>query len=138
MATKTKKAAIATASPATAVVSEHPALPKTLDTLQFLRTAKTATDKEIFAQLDASATECKKYNMPLVLERIMLHIGDVSRQHNLLTELGILSKSGGAQERKIFRACLRWWALNSPASFKKNLRVFSEFTLYENLMYYQN
>lgn len=140
-ATTTKAAAITKpqAQPE-ATVSEviRPALPKTLETLQFLRTAKSASDAQIGKMLNAAFVECKKNDSILALERLMLHIGDISREHNLLKELGIHSKTGGAQERKIFRACLRWWEKNLPESFEKNLRIFVEFTLYENLMYYQN
>lgn len=114
-----------------------PSLMKTLVTLQFLRTAKNATESEIHAKLDEAYAECKAHDEVLVLERIMLHIGDVSRHHNILREMGIKSTKGGAQERKIFRSILRWWEKNLPESFKKNIRVFAEFTLYENLMFYQ-
>jgi hypothetical protein len=139
---KTRKSAstkvVVTPETASPMVGEYPSLPKTLEALQFLRTAKTATDAQIAKVLDSSYTECKKNDCVLVIERLMLHIGDVSRQHNILTELGISSKTGGAQERKIFRSCMRWWEKNIPESFAKNLRVFTEFTLYENLMFYQN
>jgi len=119
-------------------ISNLPKLSATLETLQYLRTAKGKSDKEIHPMLDKAFTECKKQDMVLMLERIMLHIGDVSRQHNLLKEMNIKSTSGGAQERAIFRSCMRWWEKNLPESFAKNLHVFVEFTLYENLMYYQN
>lgn len=120
------------------VTSDRVALPKTLFTLQFLRTAKNASDKDIYKALDEALAECKKNDSVLVLERLMLHVGDISRQHNILKEFGIISKTGGAQERKIFRSCMRFWEAKLPESFKKNLRIFVEFTLYENLMYYQN
>ncbi len=112
-------------------------LTQTLDTLQFLRTAKTASEGQIFNFLNLALKECEKENMVLLLERVLLHIGDVSRQHNLLKKLNIFSAKGGAQERKIFRACLKWWSINLPESFLKNLNIFVEFTLYENLMYAQ-
>lgn len=114
-----------------------PSLPTMLSTLTFLRVAKNKSDKEIHSYLDKAYSEVKKHDMVLLLERVMLHMGDISRQHNLFKEFGITSKTGGAQERAIFRSCLRWWAMNLPESFKSNLRVFAEFTLYENLMYYQ-
>lgn len=120
------------------VDGKYPSMPKTLEVLQFLRTAKTANDGQIAKKLDEAYAECKKLGAVLVLERVMLHMGDVSRQHNILKEMGITSPTGGAQERKIFRSCLRWWEKNLPESFAKNLRLFAEFTLYENLMFYQN
>lgn len=119
-------------------LSNLPSLPETLTTLQFLRTAKNQSDSSIHTMLDKALAECKKNDCVLMLERIMLHIGDVARQHNLLSEMGIKSSTGGSKERSIFRSCLRWWEKNLPASFKINLHVFVEFTLYENLMYYQN
>jgi len=115
-----------------------PKLPATLEALQYLRTAKGQTDSSIHAMLNKAFVECKKNDSVLMLERIMLHIGDISRHHNMLRELNINSEKGGAQERAIFRSCLRWWAENIPESFTRNLHVFVEFTLYENLMYYQN
>lgn len=136
--TKVKSTETVAADETSIVMANYPALPKTLNALQFLRTAKTASDAQISKVLDEAYTECKKNDTVLALERLMLHIGDVSRQHNILAELGIKSATGGAQERKIFRSCMRWWEKNIPESFAKNLRVFVEFTLYENLMYYQN
>ena len=113
-------------------------LPLTLRALQAMRTEKGGTDKTVHVLLDNALKECTKVDMVLMLERIMLHIGDISRQHNLLSELGIKSASGGAQERKTFRSILRWWEKNLPESFVKNLRVIVEFTVLENLMFYQN
>lgn len=139
MTTKTTKAATKSKKATSADdVSNLPKLPVMLEVLQFLRTAKGSNDKSIHAMLDKAFVECKKNDTVLMLERIMLHIGDVSRQHNLLKEMNIKSPTGGAQERAIFRSCMRWWEKNLPESFAKNLHVFVEFTLYENLMYYQN
>ena len=115
-----------------------PKLSATLETLQYLRTAKGHGDSQIHAMLDKAFAECKKQDCVLMLERIMVHIGDVSRQHNLLKEMSIKSPTGGAQERATFRSCMRWWEKNIPSSFEKNLQVFVEFTLYENLMYFEN
>lgn len=115
-----------------------PKLPATLEALQLLRTAKGQKDSVIHAALNKAYNECRNSNMLLLLERIMLHIGDVSRQHNMLRELGIISHTGGAQERAIFRSCLRWWENKMPDSFVKNIPIFVEFTLYENLMFYQH
>lgn len=141
MATKTKKAtasAQAVSEETKVDLSNLPKLPVTLDTLQFLRTAKNKSDGEIHSKLNLALAECKKQDCVLMLERVMLHIGDLSRQHNILKELNIKSDKGGAQERTIFRSCMRWWEKHLPESFAKNLNVFVEFTLYENLMYYQN
>lgn len=117
--------------------SDKPRLPLTLEALQFLRTAKGKSDSLIHAQLDRAYSEVKKEGFELLLERILLHIGDVSRQHNVLKELGIKSQTGGAQERAVFRSILRWWEKKMPDSFIKNLKFIAEFTLYENLMFYQ-
>lgn len=144
MTTKTQNSKMAknasTSVVNTADIANLPKLPKTLDTLQFLRTAKGKADSDayIHPKLDEAYNECKRNDCVLVLERILIHIGDVSRQHNLLREHRIMSPNGGAQERKIFRSILRWWENKMPKSFKRNLRNFVEFTLYENLMYYQN
>jgi hypothetical protein len=120
-------------------LTDRPQVPATLRALQFLVTAGTnVTDAQVFAQLGAAFAEAKATDTVLLLERIMLHVGDVSRQHNILRELGINSDKGGAQQRVVFRAILRWWAANLPESFAKNLRVLVEFTNYENLFFYQN
>lgn len=116
---------------------EKPNLPKTLEVLQFLRTAHGSSDGKIHTMLDLALSEVSSVNMELMLQRLMLHIGDVSRQHNILREMGVKSENGGAQERAIFRSILRWWEKAMPESFEKNLRVFAEFTLYENLMYFE-
>lgn len=120
------------------LVADRPQLPVTLRALQFLVTARGKSDGDIFAKLDQALSEAKSNDIVVLLERVMLHVGDVSRQHNLLREMGIASDKGGAQERQVFRAVLRWWAANLPESFDRNLRTFAEFTNYENLFYYQN
>jgi hypothetical protein len=112
-------------------------LPLTMVTLQALRTARGTSDDEIHGLLDAALEETSKAEVTYVLERIMLHIGDVSRQHNMLKEIGIKSDKGGAQERVVFRSILRWWEKALPESFKRNIKVFAEYTLLENLMFYQ-
>ncbi len=118
--------------------SNRQKFPTTLAVLQALRTTKGGNDKDIHALLDKAYAECSKNEMVLMLERIMLHIGDVSRQHNILTELGIKSPTGGSQERETFRSILRWWGKKLPESFAKNIRAIVEFTVLENIMFYQN
>ena len=113
-------------------------LPKTLMSLQGLRTVKSGDDNSIHKLLDTAYAECKKVDMVLMLERVMLHIGDISRQHNLLSEMGIKSPTGGAQERANFRSIIRWWSKTLPASFAKNIRAIVDFSVLENIMYYQN
>lgn len=135
---KTKEVTVKKVTAVTATVPENkPKLPSTLDALQYLKTAKGKSDAEIFTVLDKALAECTKNDMVGMLEKVMLHIGDVSRLHNIFREVGIASDKGGAQERGIFRAIMRWWAAKLPVSFKENLPLFAEFTLYENLMYYQ-
>jgi hypothetical protein len=112
--------------------------PVTLTVLQALRTTKGSNDRDIHPMLDKAFNECCKNGMVLMLERVMLHIGDISRQHNLLNELGIKSPTSGAQERETFRSILRWWSVKLPESFKRNIRVIVEFTVLDNLMFYQN
>ena len=90
-------------------MGNKPALPKTLEVLQALRTSKGSSDLSIHNMLDEALTETSEKNVIYVLERILLHIGDVSREHNILKELGIKSDKGGSQEREIFRSILRWW-----------------------------
>lgn len=135
MATKNKIAVITASAPV--VPNPKPNLLKTLTVLQFLRTAKGKTDAEIHKQLDEALAECAKVDMISMLEKVMMYMGDISRQHNLLKEMGIVSTSGGAQERAIFRSIMRWWENRLSASFKKNIPLFAEYTLYENLMYSQ-
>jgi len=134
MSTKTKslsKERVASVS------GDKPRLPRTLETLQGLRTAQGLSDAQIANMLDNALSETSSNHITYVLERLMLHIGDVSRQHNMLKELGINSKSGGAQERGVFRSILRWWEKTLPESFAENLRVFAEFSVLENLMFYE-
>lgn len=119
-------------------LTDRPQLPLTLNALQFLVTARGKSDQDIHGRLTAALREVKSNDLVLMLERIMLSVGDVSRQHNILKELGIKSETGGSQERQVFRSVLRWWAANLPESFAKNLRVFVEFTNYENLWFFQN
>lgn len=142
MTTKTTKSAKTKASASVEIntndLTNLPRLPKTMEALQLLRTAKGQGDNFIHSALSNALVECERENMVLLLERIMLHIGDVSRQHNILREAGIISPTGGAQERAIFRSCLRWWEKSLPESFVKNIPIIVEFTLYENLMFYQN
>ena len=117
-------------------MGNKPALPKTLEVLQALRTSKGSSDLSIHNMLDEALTETSEKNVIYVLERILLHIGDVSREHNILKELGIKSDKGGSQEREIFRSILRWWEKALPESFEKYIKVFAEYTVLENLMYY--
>jgi len=112
--------------------------PVTLTVLQALRTTKGGNDRDIHAMLNKSFVECNKNEMVNMLERVMLHVGDISRQHNLLDELGIKSPTGGAQERETFRSILRWWSTKMPESFARNIRAIVEFTVLDNLMFYQN
>lgn len=114
---------------------------KTLDALNVLRTSKNAGDKIIHEKMDEALKECQSQDstgeLELLLRRMMVHIGDVSRQHNILTKMGVKSKVGGAQERSNFRSLLRWWEKNMSDSFYKDetLEAIYEFTVAENLIY---
>lgn len=133
--TKAKKTV--SVSQTTVADTERKSFVATLRALQFLRTAKGKGDFEIHKVLSDALTECKTNDNVILLQRVMLHIGDVSRQHNILRENGIISATGGSQERAIFRSVMRWWEKNLPESFETNLNLFTEFTVYENLMFYQ-
>lgn len=121
----------------TELVKEKMKLSNTLDTLQFLRTAKGASEEMIHSALDKAYAETTAIGIDEMLYRIMFHIGDISRKHNIFKEFGIDSEVGGAQERKIFRSCVRWMQMNTPEFLHKNLKLIVEFTSYETLMYYQ-
>jgi hypothetical protein len=121
----------------TELVKETMKLSNTLDTLQFLRTAKNSSDAEIHSALDKAYNEVSLNGIQEMLFRLMFHIGDVSRKHNIFNEFDIKSDSGGAQERKIFRSCVRWMQKNTPEFLHLNLKLIIEFTSYETLMYYQ-
>jgi hypothetical protein len=121
----------------TELVKETMRLSNTLDTLQFLRTAKNASDKEIHSTLDKAYAEASLNGVKEMLYRLMFHIGDISRKHNIFKEFDITSETGGAQERKTFRSCVRWMQKNTPDFLHNNLKLIVEFTSYETLMYYQ-
>lgn len=118
--------------------NKKPNLSSTLEVLQLMRAEKNVKDSRLHPMLDKAAKEVDKAKVDGMLEKIMIHVGDVSRQHNILTELGVNSPAGGAQEREVFRSVLRWWSANRPESFKRNIRNIVEFTVFENLMFYQN
>ena len=72
---------------------ERVSLPKTMLALQFLRTAQGKSDTAIHAVLGDALKECDKNGEDLLFRRILIHIGDVSREHNLLKKLGIKSNN---------------------------------------------
>jgi hypothetical protein len=121
----------------TELVKEKMKLSDTLDTLQFLRTAKGASDEEIHSTLDKAYAETISNGVEDMLYKLMFHIGDISRKHNIFKDFEIDSEVGGAQERKIFRSCVRWMQKNTPEFLHSNLKLVVEFTSYETLMYYQ-
>jgi hypothetical protein len=121
----------------TELVKEKMKLSNTLDTLQFLRTAKGASDTQIHLALDKAYAETTSNGVEEMLYRIMFHIGDISRKHNIFKDFEINSEVGGAQERKIFRSCVRWMQKNTPEFLHNNLKLVVEYTSYETLMYYQ-
>jgi hypothetical protein len=121
----------------TELLQETMKLSNTLDTLQFLRTAKNCSDEKIHSALDKAFAETSANNLETMLYRIMFHIGDISRSHNIFKEFEITSEIGGAQERKIFRSCVRWMQKNTPNFLNNNLKLLVEFTSYETLMFYQ-
>jgi len=121
----------------TELVKEKMKLSKTLDVLQFLRTAKNSSDEIIHSLLNEAYAETSSNGVEEMLYRIMFHIGDISRKHNIFKEFEIDSEVGGAQERKIFRSCVRWMQKNTPEFLHNNLKLVVEYTSYETLMYYQ-
>lgn len=114
-------------------------LKDTLLAIQLARTGKNLSDASLHPKLDAALKECKaqQKGTELVLMRALLHIMDVSRQHNILRRLGIKSDKGGAQERANGRSILRWMAKKMPKVFYDNLEIWVEFTNYGNLWYNQ-
>lgn len=112
--------------------------PNVLKALRALRREDTLNQQAVDELLDAAYLEAKTANELTMFRRVLLHVGDVARRHNILRELGIKSEAGGAQMRSNFRKILVWWANNMPDTFAGNIRVFVEFTVLENLMYYQN
>lgn len=109
--------------------------------LQVIRMNKNAGDDKIHPLLTAAYKELKGQSkskeVDLMFQRVLLHIGDVSREHHLLKRMGIKSQSGGAQERVNFRSIMRWWEKNLPEQFYSysTLEAIYEFTVAENLIY---
>ena len=113
--------------------------PVILNLTQMLRTNKALTDAKLHPELDKALSEAKYYGDKAVtmLRRMLLHIGDISRQHNILKKAGIQSSKGGAGERANFRSIMRWWEKTEPQYFYKHLKIMTEFTVLENLIYDQ-
>ena len=111
--------------------------PKTLECLNKFRANKNMSQSEADGLLNNAYKECEALKEMTMFRRVLLHIGDVSRQHEILKVMKIKSETGGAQERSNFRKILNWWSRNMEQSFVENLRVFTQFTVYENLMFYQ-
>lgn len=114
-------------------------LPAIMAALQVLRTTKGISDSHLHPLLDKALEEAKYYGDETLtmFRRILFHIGDVSRQHNILKQAGIPSSKGGAGERATFRSIMRWWEQKLPEDFYSKLKLFSEFTVLENLLYDQ-
>lgn len=134
--TKTKTTTVATQGKATVSTKRY------LDTLKALRTLRyndNLTQSEVDQLLNAAWKEVKDTDEERIMfRRVLLHVGDVSRRHQILHSLNIKSKAGGAQMRANFRKVLNWWMNYMPESFEELIPVFVEFTVLENLMYYQN
>jgi len=110
--------------------------PFMLKMLQHLRMNKSISDRELHPVIDQAYSEAKSNGAEAItmFKRVLLHIGDISRQHNLLKTAGIQSTKGGAGERANFRSVMRWWERNIP-DFYANMKIFSEFTVMSNLIY---
>lgn len=111
--------------------------PAIMAALQALRTTKGISDNHLHPLLDKALSEAKYYGdeAMTMLKRVLFHIGDVSRQHNILKQAGIQSSKGGAGERASFRSVMRWWEKAMPDDFYSKLKLFAEFTVLENLVY---
>jgi len=106
--------------------------------LQALTTNLSPSQSFVHAQLDEMRKDVKTRQDKVVLMKIILHIGDISRHHNLLKELNINSKTGGQGLRETFRHCLTWMEKIYPEDLQKYINVFVDFTVLDNFMYYQN
>ena len=119
---------------------EKTKLPKTLRAMQVLQT-KGVSDKHVFDAMDEALAECKKQDkeneLLVMLKRNMIFVGDISRQHNLLTRMGIVSDCGGAQERVNNRKLLRWWENRLPNDFysDETLEAVHQFGTIGNLFF---
>ncbi len=111
--------------------------PAILNALQHLRTNKFLNDKELHPLLNKAWSEADYYGTEatIMFRRVLLHIGDISRQHNALKAIGIQSAKGGAGERANFRSILRWWETTLPMEFYSQLNTFADFTVLSNLIY---
>jgi len=113
-------------------------IPKMFQVLGFFRLNNDPTQAKADAVLNAGYTEAVNFGLEEHFFRMLLHIGDVSRNHNILKSMGIKSEAGGSQERKGFRRILNWMDRNATDILYNNLHIWTEFTVYSNLWYYEN
>lgn len=113
-------------------------IPNIFKTLGFFRLNHNPTQKESDIILDAGYSEAVNFGLEEHFFRILLHIGDISRQHNILKTFGVKSPAGGSQERVGFRRILAWMDAKHPEILYNNLHIWVEFTNYQNLWFYEN
>ena len=112
-------------------------IPKIFRVLGYFRLTTVPTPQESYKVLDEGFAEAERLNLVPRFFRMLLHIGDVSRQHNLLKNMGILSEAGGSQQRAGFRRILGWMDKNHKDILYANLNIWAEFTVLSNLWYYE-
>jgi len=113
-------------------------IPSIFRALNFFRLQSNPSQKEANEKLDIAYAEATRYGIVQRFFKMLLHIGDVSRRHNILREMGIKSEAGGSQERIGFRRILNWMDNRAKHVLYANLDVWAEFTNYSNLWYYEN
>ena len=113
-------------------------IPNMFKTLGFFRLNQNPSQDASDKILDAGYSEAMRFGLEEHFFRMLLHIGDVSRQHNILQAFGIKSPAGGSQERVGFRRILNWMDRKQPIVLYRNLPIWVEFTNYQNLWFYEN
>lgn len=116
-------------------------IPELLKVATTLQSRRNLSDSEIHSLLDAADKQIKKlkgkektYHKTLFF-RLLLSIGDISRQHQYLKENGIISPTGGFGQVTTFRSILRWLESNHKKFFYDNLQIWVEHTSISTLIY---
>ena len=93
----------------------------------------------VFALLNNAYSSIKTEEERQLFFIILFSVGDIAnREHNVLKSTmksGI--QAGGSGHRRTFRAILRWMLDKDQAVFYNNLDLIHEYSVIENLFYYQ-